>query len=183
MSRIPYTEISSLDAASQAILRDVPRNLFHLVAALPGALPGMVAMQHAMRISRSLDPKLREIAILRIGYLLEARYETYHHEGIGRAVGLTEAQLRAARTGDPMGMEELDATGLAMAGEMAVGPADPVTLDRVRALAGDQAALELGMTCAFYVMVCRLLTSFDIQVEDGQIDYAALMRHTTGGPV
>jgi 4-carboxymuconolactone decarboxylase len=47
----------------------------------------------------SLPPRDREILILRTLRLCNETYDATHHELIGRNVGLTEAEIRAAQTG------------------------------------------------------------------------------------
>ena len=41
-----------------------------------------------------LDPALRELAILRVGYECGAAYEFGQHIAFGRRAGLTDAQIR-----------------------------------------------------------------------------------------
>ena len=49
-----------------------------------------------------LDPVVREQAILRVAALTPgAEYEWVQHEAIGRAVGMTDAQIEACRSGEP----------------------------------------------------------------------------------
>ena len=50
-----------------------------------------------------LPPKLREIAILRVGYLSNAAYEVFQHEALARHVGLSEEQIAAIKTGGAAG--------------------------------------------------------------------------------
>jgi alkylhydroperoxidase family enzyme len=46
-----------------------------------------------------LPPQLREIAILRVGYLSNAAYEILQHEALARYVGLTDAEIAAIKAG------------------------------------------------------------------------------------
>jgi 4-carboxymuconolactone decarboxylase len=44
-----------------------------------------------------LDPKLSELAILQVAASIETRYEWVQHVEIGRAVGVTDAQIACRR--------------------------------------------------------------------------------------
>ncbi|MBS3960539.1 MAG: carboxymuconolactone decarboxylase family protein [Sandarakinorhabdus sp.] len=47
----------------------------------------------------ALDPRLREIAILRVANRYDSAYELHHHAKIGLAVGLSEEQVAATAEG------------------------------------------------------------------------------------
>ena len=42
---------------------------------------------------------LREVAILRVGYLSQSRYETFQHEAAARLLKMTDAQIEAIKKG------------------------------------------------------------------------------------
>ena len=42
-----------------------------------------------------LDPRLRELAILQVGYLAKSPYEYSHHVKIGREFGVSDDDIRA----------------------------------------------------------------------------------------
>jgi len=63
----------------------------------PSIASGYDALIGAIRNQNSLDPGLRELLILRVAALNGAAYEWKQHEPVGRAGGLTTAQLREIR--------------------------------------------------------------------------------------
>src|SRR5687768_5463811 len=57
-----------------------------------------VFADYIMRRS-TLEPRHKEMAILRIGWLNRCGYEFTHHARMGRAVGLTEAEIQRITRG------------------------------------------------------------------------------------
>ena len=93
MARLPYAEIS--DRLPQL-------NIFRLIANAQTAFRPFMEFGRALLFDLELDPVVREQAILRVAALTPgAEYEWVQHEAIGRAVGMTEAQIEACRSGDP----------------------------------------------------------------------------------
>jgi alkylhydroperoxidase family enzyme len=93
MARLPYADIPE---------RTPPLNIFKLLANAQTAFRPF--MQYGLVLLRDLevDPVVREQAILRVAALTPgAEYEWVQHEAIGRAVGMTDEQIEACRSGDP----------------------------------------------------------------------------------
>ena len=53
------------------------------------------AVARYIRHESRLDPRLRELAILQVGYLERSPYEYSHHVKIGREFGVTDDDIRA----------------------------------------------------------------------------------------
>ena len=94
MARLPYLDAADL-AAEHRDLLDSPINLRRALAHSPGALQGFIALALYLRHDSPLDPRLRELAIIQVGYVSGAAYEYGHHIEIGARVGVTDDDLRA----------------------------------------------------------------------------------------
>ena len=94
MARLPYTEPAN---------PDVPKaNIFRLLANADTVFDSWARYGLALLTRTKVDPVAREQAILRVAALTPgAEYEWIQHEAIGRAVGMTDAQIEACRAGDP----------------------------------------------------------------------------------
>jgi 4-carboxymuconolactone decarboxylase len=73
-----------------------PFNAFLLQPRLGSALQALGA---AVRYETALDDRCREIAILVVAAHWRSDFERYAHEAVGRAAGLTDAELTAIRDG------------------------------------------------------------------------------------
>lgn len=73
-----------------AKLGQVP-NMYRTMAHAPGVLDAGVAMARAIRTE--LDPKLRELAYLKVVQLTDCHVCRHYHEAHGRRAGLTDGQV------------------------------------------------------------------------------------------
>src|SRR5579864_9119249 len=94
MARVPYFDRADLPPEHQDLLNR-PINLFRALVNSPGAARGWSGIGHYIRHGSKLDPRLRELAILQVGYLARSPYEYSHHIKIGREFGVSDADIRA----------------------------------------------------------------------------------------
>ena len=130
MARLPYLDAADLAAEHRDLLNS-PINIRRALAHSPGALQGFIALAVYLRHESPLDPRLRELAIIQVGYVSGAAYEYGHHIEIGARVGVTDEDLRSiARetAGESSNLPPLDRAVLRAAREMT----DGTTLSRTR---------------------------------------------------
>lgn len=170
MPRIPYPDTSTLDADTQATLNKLaPLNLFKMMAHAPHLMRPFVGLGTAFLIDGKLDPITRECAILRVGYLSDATYETAQHEKIGRDVGMSDALIEAVKRGP--GAKDLtpEQRLTLMYTDCLVEMPKPTEtrLRPVLAHFGPAGVQELTLLIGYYMMVCRFLETFGVEIEDG----------------
>jgi alkylhydroperoxidase family enzyme len=174
MARMPYLTKDDLDEADKPLLdRDI--NLVKALAHNPAAARAFSHLGGYIRYKASLDPRLRELAILQVGYLAKAPYEYSHHVKIGFDFGVTETDihgLEAESAGEPSELEPLAKTVLRAAREMTDdGAMAEATFRELEEALGRPALVDLIVTVAFYNGVVRLLGSLEIDVEDSYQQY------------
>ena len=168
MSLLQLLTIETGDAAQAEFLSQAPPlNLFAGMAHAPAAARATALLGGTILYDGKLDARTREMAILRVGHLLNCDYEVAQHEGIGRAVGLGNRELAAARTGDATDVGEESRLAMLWAEETAAsGSASPALVqDTIRQL-GPQRAVELSLVVGYYRMLAVFLKSFRIPIED-----------------
>src|SRR3569833_2893680 len=120
MARVPYLDPSDLPAEYRDILAR-PIALNRAMANSPNASRAMGTLALYIRHGSKLDPRLRELAILQVGYLARSPYEYSHHVKLGREAGVTDDDIRAMTeetAGRSTKLEELSKTVLRAAREM-----------------------------------------------------------------
>ena len=174
MARLPYLDRSDLPAEFQDLLKR-PINLFRVLAHSPRAARDFSALGTFIRRGSRLDPRLRELAILQVGYLARSPYEFSHHIKIGRDFGVSDDDIRAiaAETeGRPSALEPLARTVLRAAREMTAGLAvSEETFAQLRQSLDSECLTDLVLTIAFYNAVVRILATLEIDVEDDYQQY------------
>ena len=168
MARVPYLDKSDLGPEDQKLLE---RNitLHRALANSPNGLRAFGALGQFIRHKSRLDPRLRELAILQVGYLARAPYEWSHHVKIGRDFGVTDEDIRAliAETeGRSSKLEPLAKLVLKAAREMTNDLAiSEATFAALRKDLDNERVVDLVITISFYNAVVRLLASLQIDVE------------------
>ncbi len=177
MPRIPYPSPESLSPLVRERLAGNPPNVTRmLVGASEPVYLGFGALAQGLMKGSPLDAKLRELAILRVGYISNCKYELFQHEPFGRFVGLTDEQLTAIKAGDPSSpvLDEQQSAVLAFVNEVVlnVRPSDEA-LAGVRAFLSDSEVIDLVMVTGNYMTVCRFLETTGIEVDEDAIDWNA----------
>ena len=172
VARLPYLTPDDLDPDDRDLVeRD--SNLVKITAYTPGGARAFNRLGGWIRSSSTLDARLREMAILRVGVLARADYEYTHHIELGMQFGMSEADVRAVAEGP-------GAAGLGEIEELVLRAADEITLDGAMAadtfaalhrhLDGEQ-MVEFTLAVSYYNAVTRFLKTFEIDVEDDYLHY------------
>lgn len=182
--RLGAPRIAPLDPGSLApeqaealgpVMRDgaAPLNIFLTFARAPEALTRFLAWGNYILSRRNaLDPRRREIAILRTGYNCRSGYEFAQHERIGLASGMSEAEVAGVKEGPGAACwDDLDRAIVTACDELV---RDHFVTDATWAsLAplGDKGRMDLVFTVGQYTQVSMMLNTFGVQLEDeGQLD-------------
>lgn len=168
MARVPYIDKSDLAPENQELLaRNI--TLHRALANSPNGLRAFGGLGQFIRHKSRLDPRLRELAILQVGYLARAPYEWSHHVKIGRDFGVSTDDIRAliAETeGKSSKLEPLAKLVLKAAREMTNDLAiSEATFATLRKDLDNERMVDLVITISFYNAVVRLLGSLQIDVE------------------
>jgi alkylhydroperoxidase family enzyme len=174
MARLPYLDQQDLAPEHRDLLaRNI--NLVRALAHSPNALRAFHGLGEFIRFRSRLDPRLRELAILMVGYVTRSPYEWSHHVEIGRRFGVSDADIRALvdeAEGRPNALEPLARTVLKAAAEMTRDLAvSDATFAQLRERLDNERAVDLVLTIGFYNAVVRVLASLQIDVEDGYKRY------------
>jgi alkylhydroperoxidase family enzyme len=157
-------------------------------AAVAAGIPEVLAVPNVMRLglrnpkvgrlladvidlavlNGALDARLREIAILRVGWRIGSVYEWSNHVPIGRRAGMTDADLVAVRTADASVLSSADLLAIRVADEVLdTNEVSAATLAEARSLLGDgDELLELVAIPGCYRLIGSLLATFAVPLEE-----------------
>jgi 4-carboxymuconolactone decarboxylase len=170
MPRIPYPDPSALPEELRIYLeRGNNLNILRMLShASPGVFDGFNRLSQGLMVRSPLDPILREIAVLRVGHLSKAAYEIYHHEAIGRAVGLSDEQLRAIARGQADALlTPAQQAVLFFTDDMVLNVrASDANLAAVKQFLNDSELIDLIMLIGCYMMVARLLETTGVEIDE-----------------
>ena len=118
----------------------------------------------------TLDARLRELVIMRLGWATGSEYEWTQHWRIARATGLSEADLLGVRDWRAHdGFSDADRAVLAATDEVAAGGrvSDETWAECERHVGGGDTLIELVAAIGTWHMISSMLRSLDVPLEDG----------------
>ncbi len=165
MPRIPYPDVSRLPGSMQRTLAALPLNVVRICAhASQPLFEAQGQLGRAVANPEVLEPRLRETVILRVAHLSNSAYELHHHVPLGRAAGLTEAELAAIAGRNDAALDPLLAAAARFTDEVVtqLSPSDE-TLANLRKLASDQVVVNIVLTIGCYMSIARLIAVTGIE--------------------
>jgi AhpD family alkylhydroperoxidase len=173
MARLDYP-----DSAHVAdVMREFPQPLRNMnIGRMLSHAPTLAAPYYntyaAALQSLQLDPKLRQLAILRVAERARAEYVLVQHRALAKRAGLTDVQISAA------GKYGSDSTCycacftyvqrlvLAFVDEVIAGPrVSDALFERIHRVLSPREIVELVLLIGWYWTACRLTTTLDIEPE------------------
>lgn len=168
MARVPYLEPSDLAPEDQDLLKR-PIWLFKALVNSPKAARAFSGLGGYIRYGSKLDPRLRELAILQVGWLARSPYEWSHHVKLGYDFGVSDDDVRGLiddTAGKPTSLDPLSKLVLKGAREMTSnGAMAEATFAALQAELGNELVVDLTLTIGFYNAVVRVLGTLQIDVE------------------
>jgi alkylhydroperoxidase family enzyme len=96
MSRIALRDIDTMtEAARNLTLERGNLNVYRALANADRVFTGWMLAGRAALISPVLSARLRELVILRVGYLMDSPYEIAQHVTVAQRAGVTARQIAA----------------------------------------------------------------------------------------
>jgi 4-carboxymuconolactone decarboxylase len=172
--RIPPVQKEHWTPDQKAILEPLERqkrlyNVFSTMANHPDpARDWLVFANHVLR-KCTLPPRDREILILRIGWLCGAEYEWAQHVRIGKAVGLSDDDLKHIQQGpEAAGASQHDRLLLKAVDELhADSFIGDETWNALAASYDTRQLMDLVFAVGQYNLVSMALNSFGVQLDPG----------------
>jgi alkylhydroperoxidase family enzyme len=168
MARVPYLELSDLPDADKDLLKR-PISLFKALVNSPKAARAFSGLGQYIRYGSKLDPRLRELAILQVGWLAKSPYEWSHHVKLGHDFGVSDVDVQSLiddTDGKPTTLDALSKLVLLSAREITSGgEMTETTFKALQTALGNEQVVDLTLTIAFYNAVVRVLGTLKIDVE------------------
>lgn len=180
MARLPYLQQSDLKPEHRDLLAprasdgSVP-NLYRVLVHGPAVMRKQNALAMHIRHDSLLDARLRELAILQVGYMTRQPYEYSHHVKLAMEFGCSEDDIRALAletAGKPSKLDPLAKLVLKAAREMTDDKAmSDATFAALHKELDNDRLMELIIAIATYNGVIRILNTLQIDVEDSYKPY------------
>ena len=173
MARLPYLDREDLSESDRDIFDDMMErfgrihNLHRVIAYSPELLRALIQWGEAIRRCTRIDPKWRELAIVTVARLTQCHYESVHHEGIAKRVGVRPEQLEQleAWENNPV-FSDLEQAVIRYATEATqhVRVSD-AAFDALRNFLDAEQLVQLVLIVAHYNLASRMLLPLEIELE------------------
>src|SRR5690348_8497075 len=168
MARLPYLEPEQVAPEYRDLLKR-GINLHKLLVNSPGMARAFSGMGGYIRNNSKLNPRLRELAILQVGWLEKSEYEFTHHVKIGKEFGVSDDDIAAMMIeteGVQSRLEPLARAILRGAREMTRNlEMSMTTFAEIKKDLSNEEMVDLVLTIAFYNAVVRVLATMKIDNE------------------
>jgi 4-carboxymuconolactone decarboxylase len=173
MARIPYVEkdqappevaetFAKMEVREAAVL-----NLWKMAAHSPSTLLHLIRLGNSLLSKTRLDPKLREIAILRTAAITDCDYERSQHIIFGKEMGVTDEQLGAIKDWENSSVfTGTEQAVLRFTDEVSKNlRVKDETFSNLAQHLDQGMIMELAQTVGFYGLIARILIPFEVDLE------------------
>ena len=168
VARVPYLNQEDLSEENKALLNR-PIWLSRALVHSPDTARAFHVLGGHIRHGMKLDMRLRELAILQVGWLARSPFEWSHHVKLGMEFGVSRDDIEgliADSAGQPNALGALEKKVLLAAREMTENIEMPEALfHELQAELGNEQMIDLVVTISTYCAVVRILASLAIEVE------------------
>ncbi|CUR46482.1 hypothetical protein BN2364_2041 [Alloalcanivorax xenomutans] len=172
MARIPYFDIDQASPLIREMLSSRQILNVHRIVAHGGATAeGFMTLGNAILRRSDLPATLRELVILRVGALCGSKYEVFQHRRVATQAGVPSEQIEAVLSisdgssfpsiFSPQEQDVLRYTDAVVRDVKAPQPLFDAVANRLP----PQQLVELMMAIGFYMLVCRVLENFEVDIE------------------
>jgi alkylhydroperoxidase family enzyme len=170
MARIPYPDLDKASGEVREMLARLPRpaNVFKMMAHAETCVKPVMKLGGTLLGKLQLDPKVRELCLLRAVKLEGGEYEWDQHVPIARDFGCSEAQIAALEDDDDTAQcfDAREKAALQFTREVVLDVrASEETLAQARRHLSDREIVELILMAGFYITLARLTETLGVERE------------------
>jgi uncharacterized peroxidase-related enzyme len=142
-------------------------NLLKAMAHCPWIARNFMRLGNSILRREELPARLRELAILCVGKLLQAEYEFTHHIPLAMQAGVNKEQIDQLSNWTSARVFDREEQAVLRYAEELTRNArvSDTTFEELRNLFSERCIVELTAVISYYNMVCRILVGLQIELE------------------
>jgi alkylhydroperoxidase family enzyme len=166
MANLPLLERDDVAPADRELL-DNFADLHRVLVHSPEAFRRVLSVGRYLRRQSPLAARLRELAVLRVAYLLRSPYEWSHHLALAEACAISDADIRGVMRGAPFqGFAPAERMALEIAGAMTLlQDVPPAMIGKLSAAIGHRQVVDLLVAISHYNALARTIAALGVEVE------------------
>ena len=171
MTRLPYATPAQLAELirQSGLPQNTPKtNAFRMLAHAPAIGASTLRLVLALLTETDLEPRLRELVILRVAQRCDGRYAWVQHASVAAIVGVSDAQIAVLERGETPNalFADRERTAFAFADEVLdTCSATDDTFAAVREIFSPTEVLELLLLIGYFRMICGVMNTLHVELE------------------
>jgi alkylhydroperoxidase family enzyme len=167
MANLPLLEKTDVGPEARDLL-DNFADLHRVMIHSPEALRRVLGVGRYVRHQSPLPARLRELAILRVSYLLRSDYQWTHHLALAEACGISDADIRGVIVGGSFKDFDADTRAVLLIAEaMTLGEdVSPDMIADLRRVMSSEEVVDLVVAISHHNGLARTIIALGVEVED-----------------
>jgi alkylhydroperoxidase family enzyme len=186
MERVEYPDESKFTKEQREQLERVPINLTRMLLHCPVPMVQSL-LDFALSFRKgNLEPKLRELVILRMATLRTSSYELMHHLPAAKMAGLSEQEISAITSAQTSGLDQKHSVMIQLVDECSqLGKVSDSTFEKASKIFSTSEIAEATILAGLYDMLACFLKTMGVELDQHPLGWSEVdrsngsVRHTT----
>jgi len=174
MAKIPYPKIEDTPPKVKDFFAKIKANSGRIMnvnlmmAHSPGSVRELIRLGNRLLNKARLEPKYRELAIIRVSHLCGSKYEWAQHIPIALQSGVTREQLEAIENWSDSDLFTAEEKIILAFTEEVVRDSAPSeqTFKEASAFLDHTSLVELTISIGYWSLIAKLLHTFQVDIEE-----------------
>ncbi len=177
MERVEYPDPSKFTQEQKEQFDRLPINLTRMLLHCPVPMVQSVLDFGLSFRTGNLDPKIRELVILRMGILRGSSYELLHHLPVAKIAGLSEMEISVITSTQPSGLNEKLSLMLQLTDDCSqLGKVSDSTFEKLAKIFSAAEIAEATLLAGFYEMVACFLETMGVKLDEHPLSWGKVDR-------
>ena len=181
MERVEYPDESKFTHEQTEQLQRVPINLTRMLLHCPVTMVQSFLDFALSFRTGNLEPKLRELVILRMATLNTSSYELMHHLPAAKMVGWSEMEISAITSAQPSGLNEKNSVMIQLVDECSqLGRVSDSTFEKAAKIFSASEIAEATLLAGLYEMLSCFLKTMGVELDQHPLGWSEVDRGNDG---
>jgi alkylhydroperoxidase family enzyme len=177
MERVQYPDESKFTKEQKGQLQRVPINLTRMLLHCPVAMVQSFLDFALSFRTGNLEPKLRELVILRMATLRTSSYELMHHLPAAKMVGWNEMEISAITSAQPSGLDQKHSVMIQLVDECSqLGKVSDSTFENASKIFSTSEIAEATILAGLYDMLACFLETMGVELDQHPLGWSEVDR-------
>lgn len=179
MERVEYPDESKFTKEQREQLERVPINLTRMLLYCPVEMVKSFLDLGLSFRTGNLDPKIRELVILRMATLRGSSYELLHHLPAAKMAGLSDQEISGVTSAQPSGLDHKLSVMIQMVDDCSQqGKVSDSTFEKAGKLFSVAEIAEATLLAGLYEMLACFLKSMGVELDQHGLNWSKVDRQS-----